>query len=178
MPTVAGIVTLVAMPRSAETFLVRDTSGTLWLVPPAGAGTAQTMDESAIDEAVSRHGWDRIDAEFDSWESLDNDRRRRAAELAPGRELGVADYDAADVQRIIGGARARFQAGEVATARAMLHRLLREVILVRESIDLHSQVTDLLVDLDAASPRAPRSGVIGVRAQYRDQAQRLELTPV
>lgn len=175
MASGSGLVTLVAMPRSAETFLVRDASGTLWLVPPVGAGTAHMVDDSAIDEAVRRYGWDRIDAGFDSWEALDVDRRLRAAALAPGREIGVADYDAADVQRIIGGARARYQAGEVAAARVMLHRLLREVRLVRESIDLHNQITDLLLELDAASPSPPRRDVTGIRPEHRARARRLEL---
>jgi hypothetical protein len=171
----AGLVTLVAMPRSAETFLVRDASGTLWLVPPAGAGTARPVDDSAIDEAVRKHDWDRIDATFDSWEALDADRRVRAAALAPGRDIGIDDYDATDVQRIIRGARARYQAGDVAAARTMLHRLQREVRLVRQDTDLYDEIANLLAESDAASPRPPRRDVTGVRAEYRSRAQRLNL---
>lgn len=173
----AGYVTLVAMPRSAETFLVRDAAGTLWLVPPAGAGTARPVDDSAIDEAVRKHDWDRIEVAFHSWEALDADRRARAAALASGRDIGVSDYDTADVQRIIRGARGRYQAGDVAAARTMLHRLQREVRLVRESTDLYYEIANLLVEIDAASPRPPRRDLIGVRAENRDRAQRLELLP-
>ena len=177
MSTAAGLVTLVAMPRSGETFLVRDASGTLWLVPPAGAGTALAVDDSAIDEAVRRHNWDRIDAAFDSWEALDTDRRARAAQLAPLRNTGVADYDAEDVRRIIDGARGRLEAGEVGAARAMLHRLLREVRTARDSNDLYDEIMGLLAHTDSASPRPPKRDVAGVRPEFRDRLQRLELVP-
>jgi hypothetical protein len=177
MSSISGSVTLVAMPRSAETFLVRDATGTLWLCPPDGAGEAMVVDESAIEEAVRRHDWDRIDATFDTWEALDADRQRRAAQLAPDRDLGIADYDAVDVRRILDGARAIFQDGDNAAARTMLHRLLQEVTLVREDRELFNTITGLLVDLDSASRRPPRRDVSGVRAEYRDRAQRLELLP-
>jgi len=167
--------TLVAMPRSGETFLVRDASGTLWLFPPDGAGESVVVGESAIEEAVRRHNWDRIDATFDTWQALDADRQRRAAALAPGRDIGIADYDAVDVRRILDGARATAQEGEPAAARTMLHRLLREVTLLREDDGLYDEVMDLLVDLDTTGRRSPRRGVAGVRAEYRDRAERLEL---
>jgi hypothetical protein len=171
----AGSVTLVAMPRSAETFLVRDASGTLWLCPPAGAGEPTVVEESAIDEAVRRHDWDRVDATFDTWEALDADRQRRAAELAPLRDTGIADYDAVDVQRIVDGARAFARDGDHAGARTMLHRLLREVTLVRKDGELFDMITRLLVELDTAGRQPPRRDVTGIRAEHRERARRLEL---
>jgi len=177
MSTGAGFITLVAMPRSGETFLVRDASGTLWHFPPAGAGEATAVSESAIDEAVRRHNWDRIDATFDTWGALDADRQRRAAALAPGRDIGIVDYDAVDVRRILSGACARAQAGEPGAARAMLHRLLREVTLVREDCELHDEITQLLMDLDVTSRRPPRRDLAGVRPEYQELARRLELVP-
>jgi hypothetical protein len=175
MSNVSGSVTLVAMPRSAETFLVRDAAGTLWLCPPDGSGEAIAVEESAIEEAVRRHDWDRIDATFDTWEALDADRQRRAAELAPDRDIGIADYDAVDVRRILDGARAISQAGDHSAARTMLHRLLREVSLVREDRELFDTIMGLLVDLDSARRRPPRRDVTGIRPEHRDRARRLDL---
>ncbi|MDQ1745102.1 MAG: hypothetical protein QOE23_3441 [Pseudonocardiales bacterium] len=175
MSSISGSVTLVAMPRSAETFLVRDAAGTLWLCPPDGAGESLAVDESAIEEAVRRHDWDRIEATFDTWEALDADLQRRAAELAPGRDIGIADYDAVDVRRILDGARAVSQAGDHGAARTMLHRLLREVTLVREDGELFEAITGLLVELDSASRRPPQRGVAGIRPEHRERARRLDL---
>lgn len=175
MSSSGGSLTLVAMPRSGETFLVRDASGTLWLVPPDGAGEPMAVDESAVEDAVRRHDWDLIDVAFDTWAALDADRQRRAAELAPGRDIGIADYDAVDVRRILDGARDAAGAGDHAGARTMLHRLLREVDLVREDGELFDTITSMLVELDSASRRPPRRDLAGIRPEHRDRARRLDL---
>jgi hypothetical protein len=177
MSTTAGSVTLVAMPRSGETFLARDAFGTLWLYPPEGAGESMVVDESAIEEAVRRHDWDRIDATFDTWEELDADRQRRAAELAPFRDLGIADYDSVDVHRLVDGARTFAQEGDHVAARTVLHRLLGEVTVVREDRELFELVTRLLMELDASSRRPSRRDVTGVSPENRERARRLELEP-
>jgi hypothetical protein len=140
----SGPVVLVAMPRSGETFLMRDAAGTLWLFPPEGAGQPKVVGESAIDDAVRRNDWGRIDAEFDSREALDADRQRRAAQLAPGRDIGIADYDAEDVQRILAGARNSIDEGDTEVARTMLNRLLSEVRLVQNDSGLRDEIVALL----------------------------------
>jgi hypothetical protein len=146
---------LLAMAPSGETFLVRDRQQTIWLVLPPGAGLPQQASSEDVDEAVARHGWDRIEREYASWSDLDSGRQQLVASHGPQPRVDVSRFDAADVRRVLGVVADWRQRGDAVRGRRVLHRLLREAPIVRQQDDLFDAVNEALTELDTMSPEPP-----------------------
>lgn len=171
-----GSVTLLVMPPSGETFLARDAFGTVWLVHPPGAGGPEKVAPSAVDEAVARHGWDRVEESFGSWAELDTARQERVAAGGPRRPVDVSRYDEHDVRRVLRVVSSWLAAGDPVRGRPALHRLLRDAPVVREDDQLYVEVTELLVRLDQVPPTPPRTAMGAAGSQrHADALQRLQI---
>jgi hypothetical protein len=175
-----GRFTLLAMPPSGEIFLATDAYGTTWLVHPPGAGGPDKISASAvgatIEEAVARHGWDRVEQSFPSWAKLDSARQRRAAKANPQRRHGVATFDEHDVRRVLRVVTSWMTEGDPARGRPALHRLLREAPVVRSNDELYEEVNRLLLRLDQKTNPPPFANLTPLNGARNGEAlQRLRL---
>jgi hypothetical protein len=175
-----GRFTLLAMPPSGEIFLATDAYGTTWLVHPPGAGGPDKISpaavEATIQEAVARHGWDRVERSFASWSELDTARQRLVGEIYPLPPLEVSDFDEQDVREVLEVVRSWLVAGDSARGRPALHRLLREAPVVRRDDELFEEVTSLLLRLDEETNPPPFStATLGNGSRSDEAMQRLQL---
>ena len=76
----AGAYTLLAMPRSGEAVLARDEHQRIWLIRFVLHYDDEPATQYDVDAAVAKHGWERVDRNFDSWAELDEYRLNRARE--------------------------------------------------------------------------------------------------
>jgi hypothetical protein len=148
---------LLAMAPSGETFLVRDRQRTIWLVLAPGAGLPQQATDQDVDDSIIRHGWNRIDREFNSWSDLDAGRQQLVSSRGPRVQVDVSRFDAEDVRRVLAVVSNWRQRGDGVRGRRLLHRLLREAPVVRLSDELYDAVTEALTELDTMSPQPPPS---------------------
>ncbi|HJQ03106.1 MAG TPA: hypothetical protein VJ851_16035 [Jatrophihabitans sp.] len=146
---------LLAMAPSGETFLVRDRQGTVWLVLPPGAGLPQQASGQDVEDAVARHGWNRIDREYTSWSELDAGRQQLVVSRGAQARVDVSGFDAEDVRRVLGVISGWRQRGDAVRGRRVLHKLLREAPIVRRQDELYEAVNEALKELDAMSPEPP-----------------------
>jgi len=118
-------VTLVAMAPSGETFVTREANGRVWLHQPEGAGGAGPIDEATVARAVTDHGFDRIEQDFDGWAALDAFRQERAALVTPPVVVDRDALDLDDVEEMVAVARRWVDEGDGARARRLAFALLR-----------------------------------------------------
>lgn len=142
------------MPASGEVFITRDSDGHLWLILPRGAGGPKRIDDDTVEQAIAGHGFARIEQQFEGWEALDRERQRRAGLGAPSAEVDVAEFDAIDVERVLGTAERWGREGKTGSARRLCHRLLEAPVLLREPA-LHGRLVRFLQQLDAVQVSFP-----------------------
>ncbi len=163
--------TLVAMPPSGETFVVRDQEGELLLVHPPGAGEPERIDEATVRRSLSEGGFVRIDERFESWAALDAERQRRAALARRGTDVALDQLDASDVERLLRTATRWCRAGRVPSARRLAQQLLRAPA-VEADRGLRLQVLELLDGLVAIEERPP---LLASDPLYRRARERMAL---
>lgn len=135
------------MPPSGEVFIARDNHGTLWLIPPPGAGQAEIISDEIVDRAVVDHGFQRVEESFPSWDLLDAERQRRAGEGLTPVKVDVTHFDAEDVRRLLGALDRARAKGQIPRARRFAHRLL-EAPVVRNDDALYERIVSFLLALD------------------------------
>lgn len=149
-------VTLVAMPRSGEVFIVRDNRGEQWLISPPGAGDPQRVDDEVVERAIVDHGFARIEESFVSWAALDDDRQRRAGIGLTATRLEVDGFDAEDIRQLMRALHRSRERGEIPRARRVAHRLLSAPVL-HQDLDLFRGLVEFLEELDAIRAPSPAS---------------------
>lgn len=175
-----GSFTLLAMPPSGEIFLATDGYGTTWLVHPPGAGGPDKIDppavEATVEEAVARHGWNRIDQSFGSWDELDKARQHWVAENNPLPPPDISGFDEHDIRRVLRVVTSWMAAGHPARGRPALHRLLQDAPIIRRDDKLYGEVTRLLIRLDEKTEPPPFSALAALNGSRSAAArQRLRL---
>ncbi len=164
-------VSLVAMARSGETFVVRDPWGQLWLIAPAAAGGTTTASDELVQRAIGLHGFRRVERSFDSWEELDACRQELAAEVTPSVVVDVDHLDADDVREMLAVAFEWQSEGQLDRVRRLVASLLR-LPVVRQDTALNEEVVALL--LEAAPrpiPAMAESSIDGVRRRALEQME-------
>lgn len=71
-------VTLLAMAPSGESYMVSDAADRVWSIRPPGAGEPRMVETEMVDIAIAKHGFERVDREFQSWAEADRFRLERA----------------------------------------------------------------------------------------------------
>ncbi len=138
------LIALVAMAPSGETFIARDADGVLRLYAPARP--AHAVDGKTVERALLA-GFDRVEKSFASWAELDAERQRRAGPVRSDVRADVTTWDAARTRRALSSIASWIAEGRVASARRVLHEVLRAPILVEEPA-LLTEVAELLERTD------------------------------
>jgi hypothetical protein len=164
---------LLAMTATGDVFFADDGFGTVWLFEALAGGDPLRVERSEVDDAVARHGIERVDREFASWDALDEFRRGRAGafleQFAPASHELTVD----DARRGVAQARRWLQGNERALARKLALHLLG-IDAVRLDKALMDEVRAVIEEATEPRLRVPRRlprGDLVTRSmeRYRDR---------
>jgi hypothetical protein len=161
-------ITLLAMAPSGETYLARDRGGRIWLIQPLGAGENEVVDTDLVERAVADGGFDRIDAQFNSWEELDRFRQERAALVVPDIVVDRDRLDAEDVDEMLAVVRKWIDGGERARARRATFAFLK-LPIARTEATIHERLVAILEELERPLMRFQSQPVTATQRAARDR---------
>lgn len=144
-------VTLLAMPRSGEIVIARDSDGRVWLIQSEDRGGLQRIDQDVADRAIARHDLERLDKEFPTWSALEDFRQDRVHKLMPAMAIDREGLGLHEVRVLLATAGRWAAEGEVRRARSLAVKLLG-VPAVRDNMAATNELVSFLGDLQDPGP--------------------------